>query len=495
MPMPIVSTEEDLQSYDLRELMRNSVNVNDPKAERGWDVGRIIANYVIEQRQQRRSNDSITGHVQDEEELPVVVRQAVAMAASDGQKQLGLQSGIVTQLNSDQRYRHQVQVATMVFSSLLYPLSYMIYRLAGVENIQVFEYDKVMVIIGEQRFVFTHVWDEFAKESKKSVDEACREWFKALLNIDGVGGDNLGLSRSNPRAEATFGSKARITVFIHPALGGRSSLVAAIRIHGGSSISDFERDYVAQGRMPHAMAQFLIAAIKGKANIMISGGTDTGKTTFIRVCTRYFPKDCGVLTIEDGAELFLDQPGPDGKPWVPFVIPLTTVVSARTDIEQAVSLGGLVRNGLRSRPDRVIVGEARGAEAADMVKALTSGHDGSFTSIHADGGMDAINKGANLMTEDPRYTNNFQHALDDIQSAFDLVVHLAKFYEKRVVQEVVIVSKGNTMPIYEMLPSGGWKTNIDRLDNIPNPKLRRKLAPYFPDGLLPKTVADGADSQ
>jgi Flp pilus assembly CpaF family ATPase len=487
MALPIVSTEEDLPSYDLRDLMKNTPNPNAPRAERGWDVGKVIADWLISERQRKRANGSITRHVNDEQDLPDAARAAVAMAANNGQQILGLQSGVVTQLNSDAGYRRQVEIVTMVYASLLYPLSYMIYRLAGTENIQVADYNTVLTLVAGKKLVFTHVWDEIAKQSNKTPEEACSEWFKELLNTGGVGGDNIGLSQANPKAEATFGSKARITVFIPPILGGRSTLSAAIRIHGGATISDFYKGYVDSGRMDAAMAEFLIAALRGKVNILVSGGTDTGKTTFIRVCSRYFSRDSMVVTIEDGPELYLDQKDENGTQWIPFVISLTTVVSARTDVKQSQSLADLVKITLRARPDRIIVGEVRGAEAADMVKAMTSGHEGSLTSIHAFSGTDAIAKGAGLMTEDPRYTNNFAHAMDDMYSSFELVVHLAKFYEKRVIQEIVVVSKGNSMPIYSMNESGSWRNEIDRLDNIPNLSLRRKLAPFFPDGFLPRT--------
>jgi Flp pilus assembly CpaF family ATPase len=211
------------------------------------------------------------------------------------------------------------------------------------------------------------------------------------------------------------------------------------------------------------------------------------------VCARYFEPDCICTVSEDNAELHLDQLGPDKKPWTNYTASLATVVSARGDQDQIITMAGLVRNALRFRPDRIIVGEARGAEMAEVAKALTSGHDGSFTSIHADSSIEALDKGAQLMGEDPRY-HNVEYAKETMHRAFDLVVHLARFKGRRVIESIAVVSRGNSQLVYSMTEAGAWITHIHHVDNIPKLKLKEALRTYFRDGILPVTgggLADG----
>jgi len=141
-------------------------------------------------------------------------------------------------------------------------------------------------------------------------------------------------------------------------------------------------DLVAFGSLTPQIADFLAACVKARLNIVISGGTGSGKTTLLNVISGYIPENERIITIEDAAELQLQQD---------HVMRMETK-SANADGLHAVSIRELVRNSLRMRPDRIIVGEVRGAEALDMLQAMNTGHDGSLTTVHANTPRDAISR-------------------------------------------------------------------------------------------------------
>jgi pilus assembly protein CpaF len=128
------------------------------------------------------------------------------------------------------------------------------------------------------------------------------------------------------------------------------------------------------------MVEFLEAAVAGRLNVVISGGTGSGKTTLLNILSGYIPADERVATIEDAAELQLQQPHVIRMETRPSNVEGTGLVTTRD----------LVRNALRMRPDRIVVGECRGPEALDMLQAMNTGHDGSLTTVHANSPRDAI---------------------------------------------------------------------------------------------------------
>ncbi len=139
-------------------------------------------------------------------------------------------------------------------------------------------------------------------------------------------------------------------------------------------------DLISFGTVSPRAAQFLGACVKGKLNVLISGGTGTGKTTTLNAISAYIPGDERIVTIEDAAELQLQQEH------------VITLESRPPNIEGVgeVRIRELVRNALRMRPDRIIVGEVRGAETLDMLQAMNTGHEGSLTTIHANSPRDAL---------------------------------------------------------------------------------------------------------
>ncbi|HBY09255.1 MAG TPA: type II secretion system protein E [Chloroflexi bacterium] len=136
------------------------------------------------------------------------------------------------------------------------------------------------------------------------------------------------------------------------------------------------------GSITAKMAEFLKACVISRLNIVISGGTGSGKTTLLNILSGYIPADERIITIEDAAELQLHQE---------HVVRLETK-SANIDGTGAVTIRELVRNTLRMRPDRIVVGECRGGEALDMLQAMNTGHDGSLTTVHANAPRDALSR-------------------------------------------------------------------------------------------------------
>ena len=130
------------------------------------------------------------------------------------------------------------------------------------------------------------------------------------------------------------------------------------------------------------MLSFLEACVKGKLNIVVSGGTGSGKTTLLNVLSSYIPEDERIVTIEDAAEVQLHQE---------HVITLECR-PANLEGKGAITIRALVKNALRMRPDRIIVGEVRSEETLDMLQAMNTGHDGSLTTTHANSPRDAMSR-------------------------------------------------------------------------------------------------------
>ncbi len=141
-------------------------------------------------------------------------------------------------------------------------------------------------------------------------------------------------------------------------------------------------DLIAFGTLTAGMAEFIDACVKSRLNIVISGGTGSGKTTTLNILSSFIPEDERIITIEDAAELQLIQD---------HVVRMETK-TANADGVGAVDIRELVRNSLRMRPDRIVVGECRGGEAIDMLQAMNTGHDGSLTTVHANTPRDALSR-------------------------------------------------------------------------------------------------------
>jgi pilus assembly protein CpaF len=186
------------------------------------------------------------------------------------------------------------------------------------------------------------------------------------------------VDETSPMVDARLPDGSRVNAIIPPlALDGA---LVSIRRFGARPLRT--EDLISNHSIMPEMVDFLQAACQGRLNMLISGGTGSGKTTLLNVLSSYIPHDERVATIEDAAELQLQQPHVIRMETRPPNVEGTGEVTTRD----------LVKNALRMRPDRIIVGECRGAEALDMLQAMNTGHDGSLTTIHANTPRDAMGR-------------------------------------------------------------------------------------------------------
>ena len=182
----------------------------------------------------------------------------------------------------------------------------------------------------------------------------------------------------SPTVDARLPDGSRVNAVVRPvAIDGPS-----ITIRKFSKDKLQVEDLINFGSLTRPMADFLQACVKARFNIIISGGTGSGKTTLLNVMSGFIPENERIITIEDAAELQLQQD---------HVMRMETKV-ANADGLHAVTIRELVKNSLRMRPDRIVVGEVRGGEALDMLQAMNTGHDGSLTTVHANTPRDAISR-------------------------------------------------------------------------------------------------------
>ncbi|MBQ6109734.1 MAG: CpaF family protein [Thermoguttaceae bacterium] len=186
------------------------------------------------------------------------------------------------------------------------------------------------------------------------------------------------VDEQTPMVDARLADGSRVNAIIKPlAINGP---ILSIRRFGNTPLAI--EDLIAFGSVPQPIVQLLKAAVEGKINIMISGGTGSGKTTLLNCISKFIPAGERLVTVEDSAELKLQRP---------HVVSLESR-NANSEGKGEVTLRDLVRNSLRMRPDRIILGEVRGPEALDMLQAMNTGHEGSLTTIHANGIRDSLSR-------------------------------------------------------------------------------------------------------
>lgn len=186
------------------------------------------------------------------------------------------------------------------------------------------------------------------------------------------------LDKKSPMVDARLPDGSRLSAVLNPpALNGP---LVAIRRFGVRPLT--VDDLLANESLSAEMLAFLSACVKARVNMIISGGTGSGKTTLLNALSRFIPSSERLVTIEDTAELELQQPH----------VAKLEAQPADLDGEGAVSMRDLVRNALRMRPDRIIVGECRGGEALEMLQAMSTGHDGSMTTIHATNARETLQR-------------------------------------------------------------------------------------------------------
>jgi pilus assembly protein CpaF len=189
------------------------------------------------------------------------------------------------------------------------------------------------------------------------------------------------------------------------------------------------KDLINLGTLSMEMALFLECCVRGRQNVLVSGGTGTGKTTALNVISSFIPEEERIVTIEDAAELRLMQPHVVGLEYRP----------PNAEGRGEVTIRELVRNALRMRPDRIVVGEVRGGEALDMLQAMNTGHEGSLTTVHANSPRDSLSR-LETMVLMSGLDLPVRAIREQVAAAIDVIVHLARMRDgSRKVTEVAEV--------------------------------------------------------
>ncbi|MBJ2120505.1 CpaF family protein [Arthrobacter sp. MSA 4-2] len=219
------------------------------------------------------------------------------------------------------------------------------------------------------------------------------------------------IDESSPLVDARLEDGSRVNAIIPPLAVNGSSLT----IRKFSKVPLTVQNLIDWGSLTPEMAELLDACVKAKLNIIVSGGTGTGKTTMLNVVSSFIPEDDRIITIEDAVELQLQQQ---------HVVRLESR-PANIEGKGAIGIRELLRNSLRMRPDRIIVGEVRGGESLDMLQAMNTGHDGSLSTVHANSPRDAIARLETLVLM-AGMDLPLRAIREQISSAVDLIIQLTR---------------------------------------------------------------------
>jgi pilus assembly protein CpaF len=228
-------------------------------------------------------------------------------------------------------------------------------------------------------------------------------------------------------------------------------------------------DLIAFGTFTPAVSEFVDACVRGRINALVSGGTGAGKTTTLNVLSSFIPEDERIITIEDAAELKLQQPH------------VVRLESRPPNIEGRgqVAIRDLVRNALRMRPDRIVVGEVRGAEALDMLQAMNTGHDGSISTIHANSPRDVLSR-LETMVLMAGIDLTIRAVREQIASAVDVIVHQSRLKDgtRRLTHVTEVVGMEGDVIVLQDIFLFDFKAGVDEHG--------RALGVIKPTGIRPK---------
>jgi pilus assembly protein CpaF len=274
-----------------------------------------------------------------------------------------------------------------------------------------------------------------------------------------VGPLGLRVDESSPWADARLPDGSRVHAIVPP-LSLRGPVVT---IRTFSRVPFSADDLVGSGTMGPRMLSFLAACVRGRTNVIVSGGAGSGKTTLLGVLSGFIPDGERLITIEDAAELRLAKP---------HVVALEAR-PANVEGKGQVTVRDLVRNALRMRPDRIIVGEVRGGEALDMLQAMNTGHDGSLSTAHANSCRHLLWR-LETMAMMSDVDLPAAHVRNQVAAAIDVVVHLARLRGgRRVVWEIAVVEgtrRGEPIvtPIFRHRPRSGAEGHFEATGTVPS---------------------------
>jgi pilus assembly protein CpaF len=296
---------------------------------------------------------------------------------------------------------------------------------------------------------------------------------------------NRRVDESSPMVDARLPSGERVNVIIPP-----------LALHGPTiTIRRFPRLFtleqlVGLGSIDRPTERLLRAFVRAKLNVVISGGTGAGKTTLLNALSAAVPASERIITVEDNAELRLQQPH------------VVSLEARPPNVEGRgeVTIRDLVRNSLRMRPDRIIVGEVRGAETLDMLQALNTGHEGSLVTVHANSADDAIHRLETLATMSDLQLP-FEALRDQINNAIDVIVQIDRYADgRRRLAEVAVVASSRResfrlapVATFDADPIGPDRHVTGRFSHarLPEPVARRLM---LAGEAVPPEFAEAADA-
>ncbi len=219
------------------------------------------------------------------------------------------------------------------------------------------------------------------------------------------------VDEATPMVDARLPDGSRVNAVIHPlAIGGPFLTIRKFSVDPLT-----EEDLIRFGSFDKRVADFMAGCVNGRLNVIISGGTGSGKTTMLNVVSSYIPTTERIATVEDAAELQLRQE---------HVLSLESR-PANLEGKGQITIRDLVRNTLRMRPDRIVVGEVRGGEALDMLQAMNTGHDGSLTTVHSNSPRDTLSR-IETMVLMAGFDLPIRAIREQVSSAVDLIIHVAR---------------------------------------------------------------------
>jgi len=278
------------------------------------------------------------------------------------------------------------------------------------------------------------------------------------------------IDESSPMVDARLADGSRVNAIIPPlAVDGP---ILSIRRFGGEPLE--MKDLIRLKTLTTDIGNILQGIVKARLNILISGGTGSGKTTTLNVLSRFIPEDERIITIEDAAELQLKQT---------HLVRLETR-PANIEGKGQIIQRDLVRNSLRMRPDRIIVGEVRGGEAFDMLQAMNTGHEGSITTIHANSPRDALMR-LETMVAMTGFDIPSEFLRRYISSAIDVIIHVSRMTDgtrKLVSLQEITGMEGNIISLQEICSFE--QTGLDDRGNVKGRFKFQGIRPRFMQKLM-----------